>query len=50
MGFYEFENHHYFRKIQKIMKMVKSARSSNPEKLAFTRFGTKPAGGELVLD
>ena len=47
MGFREFEN---FRKIQKIMKMVKSVRSSNPEKLAFARVGTKPAGGELVLD
>ena len=50
MGFHEFENQHYFRKIQKIMKMVKSARSSNPEKIAFTSVGTKPAGGELVLD
>ena len=50
MGFREFENQHHFRKIQKIMKMVKSARSSNPEKLAFARVGTKPAGWELVLD
>ena len=50
MGFREFEHHHDFRKIPKIMKMVKSAQSSNPEKLAFTSVGTKPAGGELVLD
>ena len=50
MGFHEFENHHYSRKIQKIMKMVKSARSSNPEKIAFTGFGAKLAGGELVPD
>ena len=48
--FHEFENQHYFQKIPKIMKMVKSARSSNPEKIAFTSVGTKPAGGELVLD
>ena len=50
MGFHEFEIHQYFRKIPKIMKMVKSTRSSNPEKLAFARVRTKPAGGELVLD
>ena len=50
MGFREFENQHYFRKIQKIMKMVKSARSLNQEKIAFARVGAKPAGGELVLD
>ena len=46
MGFREFENQHYFRKIQKIMKMVKSARSSNPNKKVFTSVGTKPAGGK----
>jgi hypothetical protein len=50
MGFHEFENQHYFRKIPKIMKMVKSALFSNPEKIAFTRFGVKPAGEEVVLD
>ena len=50
MGFRDFEHHHDFQKIPKNMKIVKSARSSNPEKLAFTRFGAKPAGGELVLD
>ena len=50
MGFRDFEHHHDFRKIQKSSKMVKSGRSSNPEKIAFTSVGTKPAGGELVLD
>ena len=46
----EFEIRQDFRKFQKIMKMVKSAPSSNREKIAFARVGTKPLGGELVLD
>ena len=49
----EFEIRQEFRKFQefqKIMKMVKSAPSSNREKIAFARVGTKPLGGELVLD
>ena len=48
--FRDFEYLPKFRKIQKFLKMLKSARSSNREKLAFTRFWIKPAGGELVLD
>ena len=46
----EFEIRQDFRKFQKIMKMVKSAPSSNREKIAFARVGTKPLAGELVLD
>ena len=46
----EFEICQDFRKFQKIMKLVKSAPSSNREKIAFARVGTKPLGGELVLD
>ena len=46
----EFEIRQDFRKFQKIMKMVKSAPSSNREKIAFARVGTKPLGEELVLD
>ena len=39
-----------FENFKKIMKIVKSAPSSNREKIAFVRVGTKPIGGELVLD
>ena len=46
---HEFEIRQDFRKFQKITKMVKSAPSSNREKITFARVGTKPLGGELVL-
>ena len=39
-----------FLKIQKIMKMVKSARTSNRAKLGFTRVQSKPLEVELVED
>ncbi len=50
MVFHDCEYHQDFRKIHKILKMVKYARCSSREKLAFASVGTKPAGGELVLD
>ena len=50
MGFHEFEKSAIFSENWKNLEMVKSARSSSREKLAFTSLGTKPAGGELVLD
>ena len=50
MVFHDFEYHQDFRKIHKILKMVKYARCSSREKLAFASVGTKPAGGELVLE